>query len=246
MEKSLVRTGAFFAIAFAVAGLYVVVSGFALGKTALEVFTYSGFWLCAMLSLAMYASTRVTRLRYIQPILILALMVANLMTSPDPFASSIFATTAAILFYQVGFFNRRRALKMTAYLAFYYALTVLQVFMRDMGGFLKEETRADRGFGPLIIVTIFLLFLYLSFKERLIVYLKEPKPRLSLSEKGLSSAEHAYSIAIINGRSLKEVAFDFEVSESTVRNTIARAYKKMGVLDKTGFAVLAASWEIVD
>ncbi|MBL8965381.1 MAG: hypothetical protein JNG85_00150 [Spirochaetaceae bacterium] len=77
------------------------------------------------------------------------------------------------------------------------------------------------------------------------VYLKEPKPRLSLDDKGLSPAEKTYVLAVLAGRNHKEIAVDYEVSDSTVRNTISRAYQKLEVSDKAGLAVLAERFEIV-
>lgn len=44
----------------------------------------------------------------------------------------------------------------------------------------------------------------------------------------LSERERAFVEALLAGRSVKETAFTFGVSESTVRNTLARAYKKLG------------------
>lgn len=248
MEKSLVRTGTFFAIAFALALAYVIVSGLALGKTVLEIITYSGFWICLVLSLAMYASTRVSGLRYFQPLLLVLLTIYNIITTPDPYTSTIFAVAAFILFYLAGFFEKRRVLKFFLLVGFYYGLMVFQAFSSDFGGFFAEETRPKpvRGFGVIIPITIFLLFLVLAFKERLTVYLKEPKPVLSLSGKGLTGVESGYFRGIVGGKSFKEVAVDYEVSESTVRNTMARVYKKLGVLDKTELMLLAAASEITD
>lgn len=89
--------------------------------------------------------------------------------------------------------------------------------------------------------------LYFAFQEKLMVYLKEPRRKVSLKEEALSEAEQAYVKAtVLAGRSYKEVAFDFGVSESTVRNTLSRAYKKLGVADHAGLMALAASCDIVD
>ncbi|MDP3179785.1 MAG: LuxR C-terminal-related transcriptional regulator, partial [Spirochaetaceae bacterium] len=95
-------------------------------------------------------------------------------------------------------------------------------------------------------ITVFLAFLYLAFNERVVVYLKETKPRLSLTDKGLSQAERTYIRALTVGQSLKEIAAAANISESTVRNTLSRAYKKLEVEDKTELAKMMERHELVD
>jgi DNA-binding CsgD family transcriptional regulator len=70
------------------------------------------------------------------------------------------------------------------------------------------------------------------------------KPRLSLHERGLSPAEAAYVRAAATGVSYKEIASDAKVSESTVRNTLARAYRKLGVADKAALVALIDAHDV--
>lgn len=91
----------------------------------------------------------------------------------------------------------------------------------------------------------FLLFLYLAYEEKLMVYLKEPKPRLSLAAKGFTPLEAAYIFAIIEGKSAKEIAYDMKVTESTARNNISRAFHKLGLTDRHEFTILSLKNEIV-
>jgi DNA-binding CsgD family transcriptional regulator len=93
-----------------------------------------------------------------------------------------------------------------------------------------------------MVVAIFIL---LAKDQGRLLYLKEPKVKLSLDAKGLAEAERLYISSVIAGKSVKEVAFEFAVSESTVRNTLSRAYKKLGVTSKSGLATLAEKYEIV-
>ena len=97
-----------------------------------------------------------------------------------------------------------------------------------------------------MFITIFLLVLYLVFQDRLAIYLKEPKPKFSLSEKGLSRAEIHYAMSAAKGRSPREIADDFEVSEPTVRNALSRAFAKLSVEDELALAALAEKYEMVD
>lgn len=58
----------------------------------------------------------------------------------------------------------------------------------------------------------------------------------SLDAAALSERERAFAGALLAARSVKETAYEYGVSESTVRNTLARAYKKLGVTDAKDFA----------
>lgn len=58
----------------------------------------------------------------------------------------------------------------------------------------------------------------------------------SLVAAALSERERAFAEALLAGRSVKETAYESGVSESTVRNTLARAYKKLGVTGAKDFA----------
>jgi DNA-binding CsgD family transcriptional regulator len=75
-------------------------------------------------------------------------------------------------------------------------------------------------------------------------YIREPKAKLSLGALGLSDAEQLNILNAIGGKSVKTTAAEFGVSESTVRNTLARAYKKLKVAGKTGLATLAEKYDI--
>jgi DNA-binding NarL/FixJ family response regulator len=59
---------------------------------------------------------------------------------------------------------------------------------------------------------------------------------LSLDAATLSERERAFAEALLAGRSVKEMAYESGISESTVRNTLARAYKKLSVADAKDFA----------
>jgi len=83
-----------------------------------------------------------------------------------------------------------------------------------------------------------------ALRSREVVFVKEDRERLSLSEKGLSATEIAYAMALIGGTSVKGIAFKHEVSESTVRNSLARIYVKLGVSSMAAFMSLASRCDI--
>jgi DNA-binding CsgD family transcriptional regulator len=73
---------------------------------------------------------------------------------------------------------------------------------------------------------------------------RRKKPRVSLSSKGLAEIEALYAIAFIRGKSVKQIALEYTVSESTVRNTLSHVYKKLGVIDRVGLLTMALESEV--
>lgn len=101
---------------------------------------------------------------------------------------------------------------------------------------------------------IILFFLTLAFMitrnsaraiaGREVVFVKMARDKLSLSAKGLSATEIAYAMALLSGKNVKEIAFEHDVSESTVRNSLARVYGKLGVSSMFSFMSLASRYDI--
>lgn len=89
-------------------------------------------------------------------------------------------------------------------------------------------------------LVVFMILLRLRRDGGLVV-----KSRLSLAERGLSQAEARSVLAIIAGSTVKEIAAEGGFADSTVRNNLARAYRKLGVSDMVGLMGLAARFEIL-
>ena len=185
-----------------------------------------------IVSLLFFISSRSSRLYFIQPLLFLALTPINLLSAHDSFYGLGFFMMAVLLLFKVGFFTRRRTLKLIGLLIYLYGW--------ELYASLRSGWERGLSLTPVFFVTAFLLFLYILYREQIIVYLKEPKPILDLREKGLSGTERAYITALAKGMSPKEIAAEHKVSDSTVRNTLARAYKKLGVKDKSELTALTA------
>lgn len=98
-------------------------------------------------------------------------------------------------------------------------------------------------FGLLFLIAFILMALSNKDKETPLPAGTE-RPLLSLSAQGLSRVEAAYVRSILQGRSVKEIAYEAGVTESTVRNTLARVYKKLGVSSMVGLTALAGKVEI--
>jgi DNA-binding NarL/FixJ family response regulator len=52
-------------------------------------------------------------------------------------------------------------------------------------------------------------------------------------------------LAVLEGKTSKEIAADFDLADSTIRVTLSNAYKKLGVNNAVELAVLNQRHEIV-
>jgi len=76
------------------------------------------------------------------------------------------------------------------------------------------------------------------------IHVGQGKTRISLGEKGLSQTEIRTILLILEGKSIKEAATDSCVATSTIRNTLAHAYRKLGVSSMVGLISLTKNHEI--
>ncbi len=239
MRQQLRATGFFWAIVFLLAGCFNVYRVLSKeGGTLLSVrLDFQAITLFIMSALFV-ASVYVPFLVWYQPIIMFALTPLPFMTTHESFYGLGFFSMGVILLFRLGFYERHRVPKFLASLGYLYGCELFTALRTGRGLFYTLT--------PLFFISAFLVFLYLAFQEKLAVYLKEPKPRYSLSERGLSAAECVYVKAVAEGRMLKQIAFECGVSESTVRNSLSRAYRKLGLEDKSAIAALAGKFEIVD
>lgn len=177
-------------------------------------------------------------LAWIQPFLLL-------FSTPLPMiyhASSMFSLgsfiAAEILLFRLGFFERSRIAKFLITIAYFFLSEILI-------GLLQGITPVDIAM-PILYTTFFLAFLLIVYGDKWIVYLKEPKPTLSLAELKVTAKEAEYLRALLEGRSIKEIAIDTGVSESTVRNTLARVYRKFDVQDKAALMAKCGGYALID
>ncbi|MFZ4617914.1 MAG: helix-turn-helix transcriptional regulator [Rectinemataceae bacterium] len=175
---------------------------------------------------------------WLQPLVFFAVVPVSMGDGYVSLYSLGFYLVAIFTLFRLGFFERHRVIKLIIVLL--YLFVVEFVFMLINGHIFFEAI------SPVFFSATLLVFLYLSFSDRLTVFLKEPKPKVSLKERGLSPAERLYVFSAANGNSIKGISSDYEIAESTVRNTLAHSYKKLGVADATSFAVLVATKELVE
>ncbi len=183
-----------------------------------------------------FISSLYDRLGWIQWVLLLATVPIPVMEEYSSFYGLGLYCAGIIIMYKGGYLERRKRLKIGLLLIYLYGLEIASA--------INTHGAVEKAIAPVFFISAFLAFMYLMFRDRMIVYLKKELPILSLSAKGLSANESLYVRGVKDGKSQKEIASDAGVSESTVRNTLARAYKKLEVVDKAGLAALLAQHDV--
>jgi DNA-binding CsgD family transcriptional regulator len=237
LDKQLKKTGIFFGIIFLCGAVLVMFLYIAIdGWSFLESLKRSAVTFAV--SILFFVSAFRFETAWIQPVIFLIITPYSISTDVTSFFGLGFFAHALILLYRLGFYKKRRVLRLILSFA-YFALS-------EIGVAVFTGQKLVYAVGAIFFMMVFSFFAYLVFEEKLAVFLKEPKRELSLKEKGLAATERAYTLAFASGRSTKEVAYDFGVSESTVRNTLARSYKKLGVDDKAGLSALAERYRLIE
>jgi len=236
VKAPLRRLGLFSSLTFVAGTILLTIVFLMRGKTILESISHPYIPIQLVIAGLFYVSAVIPRLYILQPIIFLTIAPINFLDSHDSFYGLGFFVMAILLLFKIGFFEKGRIPKIIGLSVYLY------------GWELFAAIRAGRYTGlsltPVFFVTVFLIFLYILYKDQIIVYLKQPKPLLDLKAKGLADTEASYILALARGMNVKEIAGKFEVSESTVRNTLSRAYKKLGVQDKAELSTLLADYSL--
>jgi DNA-binding CsgD family transcriptional regulator len=239
MKSKLKTTGIFYGSLFFAAAILNFVVMTAGGETVHDaLLDFKNVQSIVVVGMLMFLSAYVPALAVIQPIVFLALTPFPLMTDgPNNFFGLGFYAVGILLLFKLDFFDKHRIVKAVCCVGY---LSAIEVFES-----LRQGSPLYFALTPVLFIIAFLIFLYLAFRDRFIIYLKEPKPKLSLEAKGLSDAEQVYVRAILADKGVKDTSFEYGVSESTVRNTLARAYKKLGVTNRAGLHSLAHKNDVI-
>jgi DNA-binding CsgD family transcriptional regulator len=189
-----------------------------------------------IISALMFLSAYVGKLSWLQPTIMLAISPLPTLGNTDSFFGLGFYVIGVLLLLRLGFYDRFRVPKIVGSLVYLIAI--------EAASGIKSRAGLLSGFLSVFFIAAFIAFLLLTFRDKIFVYLKEPKPILSLEARGLSAAEQIYVRAILGGKGVKDVAFESGVSESTVRNTLSRAYKKLGVVNRSGLLTYTQGYEV--
>lgn len=177
-------------------------------------------------------------LRYMQPALFLVTCPIPIVQEPEGLYGLGFFIMGVLLLERAGFFLRNRAPRLLAVLLYLLTVEIVAVVV--------SKRPLQYAVSPTFFIVAFGVFLWFLYKDRITVILREPRQPLSLNERGLSQAEKSFVMATLGGKSQKEIASDFELKESTIRNTLVRAYKKLGIEDRVGLAILGERYDIVE
>jgi DNA-binding CsgD family transcriptional regulator len=237
IERQLRLTGISTGSVFAAGGLLTFILGLLAGRTIITSFVSLSVIGCLLIAILFFVSARWPRLFWLQPVIFLAITPIPLLQNPQAFYGLGFFVCGAALCYRLGFFEKHRILRLSYFLVYLLAI--------DIVSFIIEEKSLADICSAIFFILAFLMFFYLMFQDKLMVFLSEPKEKLSLGAKDLSDTEIDYIMAVISGKSVKETAFDSGVSESTVRNMLARGYTKLGVSNRAELFTLAEKYDIV-
>lgn len=231
------ESGLLFAAVFVLGYMHNCILLVGRGSSALEIILFPYNIVIAVFILFFVLSALYGSLRWVQPVVFLVGFGFSVMQSPDSISALGFFVVGVALLERGGFFGRHRARKTILLGALLVSAELYAVIYANESLLLA--------LGPTLFILAFGAFFWFLYRERIVIVLREPKLRLSLSEKGLSPAESSYVRALMQGKSSKEIASDYDIAESTVRNTIARACKKLEVEDSTELAVMAATHEVL-
>jgi DNA-binding CsgD family transcriptional regulator len=232
IKKPIANLGLFFSFAF-LAGFILMTIFLAIrGLPIRSVVINPSNLVQLFVALLFYLSSRSPKLYWIQPAIFLAITPLPFIGNNDSFYGLAFFVLAVLLLFKIGFFNSQRVPKFIGLLLYLYIIQVITAII--------TERSLQLALTPVFFVTVFLVILYILYHEEIVVYLKEPKPVLDLKAKKLSEAEYHYLMDLRGGKNIKEIAVDHGVSESTVRNTLARVYRKLEVNDKTDLMAMVA------
>ncbi len=232
MKKPIAHLGLFFSIAFCFGFILVVIMRVTRGLSIIEALNSPPNIAQLGVAFMFFLSSKIPRLYWIQPVVLLAITPLPFIGNNDSFYGLAFFVLAVLLLFKIGFFNSLRIPKVIGLLLYLYIVQLITAVI--VGRSLQLALT------PVFVVTIFLVILYILYHEEIVVYLKEPKPVLDLKGKKLSEAEYLYLMDLRDGRNIKEIAVNHGVSESTIRNTLARVYKKLDVHDKSELMALVA------
>jgi len=153
-------------------------------RSLLYIATNAGTILMILATLGLFLSAFWKSATWFQPIMFLFLFPFPLIDNSESFFGLGFFTIGVLLLFRLGFFEHHRLLKLVLAMAYLYFWEIWCA--------LRVGREPFQAFAPVFFITAFLIMLYFAFQEKLMVYLKEPKRKISLKEKALSEAEQAY------------------------------------------------------
>lgn len=225
-----------FGAVFLLAAIRWLLQGALSGVDWLVTLADSRFWLVALISILFFLALRYPRVRLVEPFLFLAISTIPFFQSPESIFGFGFFAVGSIMLFVDGHLSRRPMLKLI--LLGLYLLTLL------IASSILTRTSIETTLALPLYMVAFFLFIFLTFQDKIIVFVRASKPVVRLSEHGLTDKEVAHLQALLAGHSMKEIAWQHGVKESTIRNSLSRAYHRLGFTDKAQLFQWAEAHEI--
>ena len=188
------------------------------------------------LAVLLSVSAFVSSLYWLQPTLLLVLVPLPMIAHISNMFSLGFFICGTLLLDGLGFFKKHKKLRVTICTC-YYCLCQIGIGLRSEAETITIILSLIASLG----ICAFLYAFLLAMARKPVV-----KPVLSLESLGISKTEGEYLRALMEGASVKEIAANVGVRESTVRNTLARVYRKFEVHDKAMLLAKCEKYTIVD
>lgn len=230
------RVSLLFGVVFLLAAIRWVIVSWSTESSVVEIVSDSRFWLVGLIGLLFMGGTVFPKLRVGEPYVLLLLAIIPYLEFAESLYGFGFFAVGAIMLFADGQLTRRPLLKLPLLGGYLLSLLIASnIFNRTEPGVIV---------GEILFMTTFFLYLFLTFQDKIIVFVKAAKPVVKLQERGLSSKETEHLLALLEGKSMKEIAWAQGVKESTVRNSLSRTYHKLGFTDKTQLLQWAENYEI--
>lgn len=190
-------------------------------------------------SILFMLSAFIPGLSWLQPATLLLSVPFSYFGDPDSMYGLGSFVLGVVMLFRLGFFSKSASLKVAG--------LFIYLIMGEVGAILiAKNQHVVKAFVPVLYTIAFLALLFVLYREKITVYLKEPKPAMSLAEAGLSRTESDYVRAMLLGKTIKEIAQESGKRDSTVRNTLSRAYRKVEVPDRAGLMAKLEKFDVTD
>jgi DNA-binding CsgD family transcriptional regulator len=188
-------------------------------------------------ALILLASSRYAQLRSLQPAVLLAMVPVQALSGSGPLVALGFGVVGVYLLERFGYFRSLEAFKTRAIL--------LGLGVSEALSILVAEKPLRMVFPALACCAVVCFVVWIAATSRPHAA-AEPRREASSHEgpsrespslegRGLSWREHEFAVAALEGVSMKDIACRFGVKHSTVRNTFAAVYRKLGVAKLSDF-----------
>lgn len=188
-------------------------------------------------ALLLLASSRYSALRSFQPALVFLMVPIQSLSDSGPLGALGFAVVGAYLLGRFGYFRSVGPAPRLALLLVLGLSELLPVFL--------AERPLRLLFLALACAAVSSFVLWIAVTGRPPGGAEPEREVLSLAAHGLSPQERRFALAALEGASMKDIAYKFGVSESTVRNTLASVYHKLGLCRFSDLTRLAGLYHIV-